>query len=315
MKLVLSLLLLVVALSSAANKPSKLLGGDDVDKKAALAEPDVLPEIKRIKKLAKIDKQEVKQMHTRAKALKMEMNAKEKGSADQKALKKQYRELKKSMQAKKSELYQLKSQLREKKRERQAQHGHKNQPRNKGVDQTHERLLIAQKQELDMLRAETTVKPTTTSTDPVTVSNKNQGRKKDQKKNQRKGSKGRKNQRAFLEMPQGDQPAVERSSRGRGHGKRTPCVTDDQCPTGTHCRPNKKGHKHCKGPHGTNKPAGKKCHSSEQCMTGLKCFVSLTTEQAHHKKHPRRGKGICADPDTTDASKGKFLPLKSEVKQ
>lgn len=34
-----------------------------------------------------------------------------------------------------------------------------------------------------------------------------------------------------------------------------------------HCFTNKKGHKHCKGKN-HNKPIGKKCHSSDQCMKG-----------------------------------------------
>lgn len=42
-------------------------------------------------------------------------------------------------------------------------------------------------------------------------------------------------------------------------------------------------------------------------FSGLKCFITKTEEQMKHKKHPRRGKGVCADPQTTDGSKGKFV--------
>jgi len=40
---------------------------------------------------------------------------------------------------------------------------------------------------------------------------------------------------------------------------------------------------------------------------GLVCFLTKTTEQASHKKHPRRGKGTCVDPGTTDVAKGKVV--------
>ena len=50
-------------------------------------------------------------------------------------------------------------------------------------------------------------------------------------------------------------------------------------------------------------------------VVGLKCFVVKSAEQEKHIKHPRRGKGTCADPATVDESKGKFIPLRTESKQ
>ena len=56
-------------------------------------------------------------------------------------------------------------------------------------------------------------------------------------------------------------------------------------------------------------------YSLNVSVVGLKCFVVKSAEQEKHIKHPRRGKGTCADPATVDESKGKFIPLRTESKQ
>ncbi|XP_067946409.1 nucleolar protein 58-like isoform X2 [Watersipora subatra] len=331
MKLLLSCLVVVVIvgvsssdklenneLSVRLNTTDKL-GADDWDKtKDELIKSNDLKvahpkNLKEIKKLAQDDRIELKRMKARARQLKQEMANSMDSKTEMKALKKEFKKLKKNLSSKKADLSGLKEEMKEKKLAKKDKQG-KGSRNNfkthskKGEEKASEDLLfMIQNKQLNLIQP-STAKPDTSTADVVTMK---LGRSKS-RKNKKKGDKKAKNKGDdLLNMVQSDQP--QQHDVELVH--KISCNTDADCESGESCIANKRGHKHCKSLHGTNKPAGKKCHSSQQCAGGLQCFVTLTNEQQHHKKHPRRGKGICADPGTTDTSKGKFLPLKEKVKQ
>ncbi|KAF6025549.1 hypothetical protein EB796_016140 [Bugula neritina] len=113
------------------------------------------------------------------------------------------------------------------------------------------------------------VKPTSVPTLPHnTASHKPT---KAEKRAARKARKAAKSSKSQLNLMQSDAPAGTHQSASLLHKRnrkmRVKCTTDADCSGGQHCFTNKKGHKHCKGKN-HNKPIGKKCHSSDQCMKG-----------------------------------------------
>jgi len=342
MRLLLCVGVVVLAISLAGarkggKKSSMLLGADDVDNKAAGMRDNKLPKtdtpqsLREVKKLTREDKQLIKELQNRLKTLKAALKDNNKSKGDKKKLKKQFRELKSQVHSKRSEfnlLKQRKSDLKHQKVDK------KNQPRREGKGNRKKGgIIFADKTTAAATTTTTTTttteaptpKPTTAATtkapESVTARLSKADRKALKKSERQKNKKNKNKNKESLDMlMQADAPMFDAKTVSRvltaGHkskrGRKKSCESDSDCSGGASCVANRKGNKHCRGGN-TDKAAGKKCHSSEQCARGLKCFVTHTTEQLTHKKHPRRGKGTCADPSTTDGSKGKFIPFKTTV--